>query len=54
MALARFGSPLLYHVDHKLHIAPQVSLGLDSLVCHYSWAHLDLIQAVWSQLVNFA
>ena len=29
LALAHLGLSLLYHVDHELHISPQVGLGLD-------------------------
>ena len=54
LALVRLGSPLLCHIDHELHIAPQVDLSLQSLVCHCNRAHLYLVQAFWSQLVIFA
>ena len=54
LALARFGPPSLWHIVHKMRTAPQVSLGLDALVCYWNWAHLNLVQALRSQLVNFA
>ena len=51
LALARLGSPLLCHIDHKLHIASQVGLGLGSLVFHCKWTQSDLAQAFRSQLI---
>ena len=53
LALARLEPPSLWNVAHRIHIAPQVGLGPESLGCLWIWAQLNLVQAFRSCLMNF-